>query len=137
MIIKKISQQILTPILVDSLQLDQQNKAVPTISAHTVAFSAEIADQIVGGITAKITGENLYISLFAVSSQQQHQGIGAKLIEKIEAYALAEKLTTITLTTKSYQALDFYLKQGYQTFAELTDVPVRGITKYYLLKRLS
>lgn len=137
MIIKNISQQNVTPILVDLLQLDQQNKTVPAIPTQTIAFSAEIADQIVGGLTAKITGETLHISLLAVAPQQQNLGIGAELIKKVEAYALAEKLTTITLTTKSYQALDFYLKQGYQTFAELTDVPVRGITKYYLLKRLS
>lgn len=137
MIINNISPQKLTPILTDLLALDQQNKAVSAMPIQTIAFSAEIADQIVGGITAKITGESLHISLLAVSPQQQNQGIGAKLIEKVEAFALTEKLTTITLTTKSYQALDFYLKQGYQSFAELTDVPVLGITKYYLLKRLS
>ena len=42
----------------------------------------------------------------------------------------------VTLSTKSYQAKDFYLKQGYEIYASLADVPQKGITKYHFIKRL-
>jgi hypothetical protein len=44
---------------------------------------------------------------------------------------------TLTLTTKAYQALGFYLKQGYEVFGELADVPMMGTTKYYLAKKIN
>jgi hypothetical protein len=41
------------------------------------------------------------------------------------------------LSTKSYQAKDFYIKQGYEIYASLADIPQKGITKYHFIKRLN
>ncbi len=58
-------------------------------------------------------------------------------MQAIEEQALKENVLSITLTTKAYQALGFYLKHGYEVFGELADVPMIGTTKYYLVKRIS
>ena len=55
---------------------------------------------------------------------------------ELEEKAAEAGATSITLSTKSYQAKDFYLKQGYEIYASLSDVPQKGITKYHLIKRL-
>ena len=55
----------------------------------------------------------------------------------MEPGAFKHPSKAITLTTKAYQALGFYLKQGYEVFGELEDVPMIGTTKYYLVKKIS
>ena len=55
----------------------------------------------------------------------------------MEAWAVVEDVKTLTLTTKAYQALGFYLKHGYEVFGELADVPMMGTTKYYLAKKIN
>ena len=79
----------------------------------------------------------MHISLLAVDPAYRKDGIGSQLLAKMEQVALKHQVTTITLTTKAYQALDFYLKQGYEVFGELKDVPMVGTTKYYLVKKIS
>jgi GNAT superfamily N-acetyltransferase len=72
-----------------------------------------------------------------VEEGQQKSGMGSKLIQAMEAWAVEEDVKTLTLTTKAYQALGFYLKQGYEVFGELADVPMMGTTKYYLAKKIN
>ena len=104
---------------------------------QTLAFGAWIDDQLAGGIVGKKQYDTLHISLLGVDEAHQKSGIGSKLMAAMEQKALQEEVKTITLTTKSYQALDFYLKNGYEVFGELADVPLVGTTKYYLVKRIS
>ncbi|MGG5371472.1 GNAT family N-acetyltransferase [Candidatus Enterococcus murrayae] len=103
----------------------------------TLAFGAWIDEQLAGGIVGKQQYDTLHISLLGVSDKHQHLGIGSELLQAIEEQAQQEKVKTITLTTKAYQALGFYLKHGYEVFGELEDVPMVGTTKYYLVKRIS
>jgi len=65
------------------------------------------------------------------------KGLGASLLSELEEKAAETGETSITLSTKSYQAKDFYIKQGYEIYASLSDVPQKGITKYHFIKRLS
>lgn len=57
-------------------------------------------------------------------------------MQAMEEQARQSGIKTITLTTKAYQALGFYLKHGYEVFGELKDVPMVGTAKYYLVKRI-
>ncbi|MGG5358205.1 MULTISPECIES: GNAT family N-acetyltransferase [unclassified Enterococcus] len=101
-----------------------------------LAFSAWENDQLAGGIIGKRQYDTLHISLLGVQEVYQKAGIGSKLIKAMEEQAMRENIKTITLTTKAYQAVDFYLKQGYKIFGELEDVPIIGTKKYYLVKRI-
>mgnify|MGYP001780682999 FL=1 len=72
-----------------------------------------------------------------VDKEHQKKGLGASLLAELEEKAVEVGATSITLSTKSYQAKDFYIKQGYEIYASLTDVPQKGIIKYHFIKRLS
>ena len=80
--------------------------------------------------------ENIHIKALVVDKAYQKKGLGASLLAELEEKAAEAGVTSITLSTKSYQAKDFYLKQGYEIYASLTDVPQKGITKYHFIKRL-
>lgn len=100
-----------------------------------LALGAWQDGQLIGGITAKYQYQTLHVSLLAVDPQVRYSGVGSQLLKAMEKKAFALGINTITLTTKAYQAADFYLKQGYQKFAQLEDVPMTGMTKYYFVKR--
>ena len=80
--------------------------------------------------------ENIHIKALVVDKEHQKKGLGASLLAELEEKAAEAGVTSITLSTKSYQAKDFYLTQGYEIYASLADVPQKGITKYHFIKRL-
>ena len=80
--------------------------------------------------------ENIHIKALVVDKEHEKKGLGASLLAELEEKAAEAGVTSITLSTKSYQARDFYIKQGYEIYASLTDVPQKGITKYHFIKRL-
>ena len=80
--------------------------------------------------------ENIHIKALVVDKEHQKKGLGASLLAELEEKAEKMGVSSITLSTKSYQARDFYIKQGYEIYASLEDVPQRGVTKYHFIKWL-
>ena len=80
--------------------------------------------------------ENIHIKALVVDKGYQKKGLGASLLAELEEKAEKAGVSSITLSTKSYQAKDFYIKQGYEIYASLSDVPQKGITKYHFIKWL-
>ena len=80
--------------------------------------------------------ENIHIKALVVDKEHEKKGLGASLLAELEEKAEKAEVSSITLSTKSYQARDFYIKQGYEIYASLSDVPQKGITKYHFIKRL-
>ena len=80
---------------------------------------------------------NIHIKALVVDKEHQKKGLGASLLAELEEKAKKAGVSSITLSTKSYQAKDFYIKQGYEIYASLEDVPQKGVTKYHFIKRLS
>ena len=80
--------------------------------------------------------ENIHIKALVVEKGHQKKGLGASLLAELEEKATEAGVTSITLSTKSYQARDFYIKQGYEIYASLEDVPQIGVTKYHFIKWL-
>lgn len=101
-----------------------------------IAFKAAVEDVVVGVISGKVTFNHLHISALAVDAAFRGHDIGTQLLEMLERTATEQGITTITLSTKSFQAKNFYLKKGYELMAELEDVPFAGVTKHYFVKRL-
>lgn len=134
--IKKTTVERLSPILNQIFEEQTLVADFPLIADQVYAFAAWENDQVAGGIVAKQTYESLYVQLLAVSPSYRGRQVGSRLLEAIEQIAQEQELIHVTLTTKSYQALDFYLKHGYEVFGEVADLPMRGVTKYYLKKRL-
>lgn len=93
-------------------------------------------DRLIALLHAQQVLENIHIKALVVDKAYQKKGLGASLLTELEEKATEAGATSITLSTKSYQAKDFYLKQGYEIYASLADVPQKGINKYHFIKRL-
>lgn len=105
--------------------------------SDTVTLTREVAGELVAVLQARISLANAHITALVVDPSQQGQGLGRGLLGEFEGLAKGRGITSITLSTKSYQAEGFYKKLGYQVYGELQDVPQKGMTKYHLVKYLT
>lgn len=80
--------------------------------------------------------ETVHIKNLVVAKAAQGKGLGSQLLLELEEAARQNGVTSVTLSTKSYQAKEFYLKNGYQIYASLENVPMQGVTKYQFIKYL-
>ncbi len=90
---------------------------------------------IVAGINALIYHYVLYVDVLFVDEKYRRQRLGSTLLKKVEDEAKAMGAALAHLDTFDFQALDFYLKHGYETFGILEDCP-KGHKRYYLKKKL-
>lgn len=103
---------------------------------HRVAVVARDGrGQIVGGVYGELCWDWLYIRTMWVAGKHRGQGIGSRLLAEIEAGALSTGIGRAHLETTDFQALSFYVKNGYVVFGELEGKPA-GHTWYYLKKEL-
>ncbi|MFL2075928.1 GNAT family N-acetyltransferase [Marinilactibacillus psychrotolerans] len=101
-----------------------------------IAIGAYLDKKLVGGIVADKEYQTIHVSLLVITQDARGLSIGSKLLQEIETIAKEKGIIHITLTTRSYQAVDFYKKNGYTVFATLEDMPIEGVTKHYFDKRL-
>jgi ribosomal protein S18 acetylase RimI-like enzyme len=92
-----------------------------------------------GNIVAGLLGVTfwgwLHINDLWVSENLRKQGLGKALMCAAEQEAVRRECKFAHLETHDFQALEFYLKQGYDVFGELDDLPA-GHKKYFLKKTL-
>lgn len=88
---------------------------------------------LLGGIYGYISWDWLYIDLLWVDESLRGKGVGSQLISAIEDEANSLGVYRYYLGTTTFQALDFYLKQGYEICGEIEDLPP-GHTNYFLKK---
>lgn len=93
-------------------------------------------DKTVGGIVAYYYAQWMYIDTHWVHAQYRVKGYGKKLIIQAEAKAKELGVKTILVDTFSFQAPEFYEKNGYEKWTKLKDNPVKGMTRYYYKKQL-
>jgi len=104
--------------------------------SRQIAFGAYLDDQLVGGLIAAQRFESLFVSQLAVSSHCRKSGTGTQLLKNAEDWARKHGVTTVILTTRSNQAAGFYRRNGYEVFGEIADVPIKGLSTIYFLKRI-
>jgi GNAT superfamily N-acetyltransferase len=99
-------------------------------------FLRDARGTVVGGVAARINWNWLDISLLWVDDRLRTTGWGGRLMEALEAEAVARGCTDAHVDTFSYQARPFYERLGYRAFAVLDDYPP-GHQRIYLRKRLA
>ncbi|MFC6200785.1 GNAT family N-acetyltransferase [Lactiplantibacillus nangangensis] len=104
--------------------------------SQQIAFGAYLDDQLVGGLIAAQRFESLLVAQLAVSSHCRKSGTGTQLLKNAEDWAREHGVTTVILTTRSNQAAGFYRRNGYEVFGEIADVPIKGLSTIYFLKRI-
>lgn len=91
---------------------------------------------IMGGITATTFWRHLHVDFLWVDERLRGQGQGKVLLERMEEAAKEKGCRLITLDTFSFQAPDFYKRNGYEVFGLLEDHP-KGFSQYFLQKRIN
>lgn len=89
--------------------------------------------QVAGGLFGHFGMGWLYIDYLWLSDASRGRGLGRELLRRAEEAARARGCTGLFLYTYSFQAPDFYQKQGYQIMGVLEDCPP-GHQRYYLKK---
>lgn len=107
-------------------------------SRHFQEFSILLRDeqgQIVGGVLGGDIWRWMLVETTWVDEDFRGQGFGTQLLAEAEQLAHERDCDWIILETFSFQALPFYLKQGYVIYGQLDQFPAAH-TRYSLKKDL-
>ena len=91
---------------------------------------------VAGGLIGATFWDWFYIDLLFVKEELRRQGYGRQLLALAEAEALRRGARNAYLDTFTFQAPEFYTRQGYRVFGELPDFP-QGQTRYFMTKGLT
>ncbi len=104
--------------------------------AQRICFALQGPDQeILGGIVAALYWDWLYIDLMWIQEEFRSRGYGSRLLKLVEEEARRRGARNAYLDTFSFQAPEFYKRQGYSIFGELHNFPA-GHHRYFLTKQL-
>ena len=92
--------------------------------------------RVCGAILSAVCWNWLEINTFILDEDIRDSGYGTKLLSELETIALDKKCDFIKVDTLSFQALDFYKKNGFQVFGRIDNVG-REFEHYYLKKDLN
>jgi ribosomal protein S18 acetylase RimI-like enzyme len=96
-------------------------------------------NNLIAGLYGYQSWGMFYIDLLWVNEDFRLQKLGTKLLKTAEEYAVKNKALYVRVNTASFQAPEFYLKNGYEIFGKL---PMLVDAKeqhydYYLVKYLT
>jgi len=120
------------------LRAYNKNKIGAALDGEVLPFAVFARDDdgvVIGGVRAVAFWNWLTIELLWLNDEHRGLGIGAKLMDKAEHFAMKNNYYLSLVETASFQAREFYEKQGYEVFAELNDFPL-GYKNYYMKKKL-
>jgi len=92
-------------------------------------------NEIIGGLYGRSLWGTLEIKTFVVKAENRGVGIGQKLLQEAEKEARKRNCRFISLDTFSFQAPEFYEKNGFEKIGTEPDFP-KGFDKYYYRKKL-
>jgi len=88
-----------------------------------------------GGLNGYTVWKWLFVKRLWVAAAARRKGIGAQLLAKAEQIARERGCVGAWLDTFSFQARDFYCRQGYEEFGSLANFPP-GHSRHYMWKSL-
>jgi GNAT superfamily N-acetyltransferase len=96
----------------------------------------DASDVTVGGVIGRTWGKCCHVQVLWLREDFRGKGVGGKLLAMAEQEAARRGCTLVHLDTFSFQAPDFYKRQGYEEFHAIPGFP-RGITKHFFHKALA
>lgn len=121
--------------LIDGLRNYNQTQISDQRRETLTFFLRDDAGAIVGGVHGNSGWNWLYISILWVSETVRGKDYGTMLMQAAEREAIERGVKNIYLDTFTFQAVDFYLKLGYEIFGALDDFPP-GHKRVFLRKTL-
>lgn len=110
-----------------------EQQDVPRTLLPLAVFLRDADGRVLGGVAGNTVWGWLQIKLAWIDDGLRGQGYGAQLMRAAEREAVARGCRQAWVDTFTFQALGFYLKQGYTIFGELENFP-HGHTRYFLKK---
>ena len=98
-------------------------------------FLRDAQDQVRGGLIGGWRWGWLYVDKLWVQDEYRKQGNGTRLLKAAEAQAINAECTDAVLDTFSFQAREFYERNGYAPYATLEGFPP-GYQQFFLHKTL-
>lgn len=98
-------------------------------------FSRDESDRIVGGICGNTWGGGCEIRQFWVEPSHRDRGLGTLLFRAAEQEARRRGCSQMLLMTFSFQAPEFYERNGFEVVATIAEHP-RGHRNLLMRKRL-
>jgi GNAT superfamily N-acetyltransferase len=98
-------------------------------------FARDTQGKVQGGLRGQTYWSWCAIDVLTVAEPYRRLGIGSRLLAKAEEIARARGCVGIQLDTVSFQAPDFYRRNGYVEFGRIDGYPP-GHTRYWFMKRL-
>ncbi len=98
-------------------------------------FVRDSENHILGGLLGCTYWGWLYVEVLWLDEAVRRQGYGGRLLDMAEREALGRGCHHVHLDTMDFQALPFYLAQGYEEWGRLQDLPL-GHTRHFLRKKL-
>lgn len=99
-------------------------------------FVRDNQGQIMGGLLGETFWEWLHVSIVWLSEDLRGRGFGRDLLTAAEKEALRRGCHSAFLDTLSFQAVEFYEKQGYKIYGKLDNFPPGGHVRYFMQKAL-
>ena len=90
---------------------------------------------IIGGILGGTYWGWMHIDILWVDNNFRKKRIGSHLLEAAEEEAKKRGCHSVHVDTMSWQAPEFYKKNGYKIISELNNIPI-GYKKFHLIKEL-
>ena len=93
---------------------------------------------VIAGILGGIGYWNgLEIKTLWVEKSYRNRGVGSKILKYTEKIAKEKGAHISMVDTFDFQAEDFYLKNGYRPYGELTGFPTESSRRIYFSKKLN
>ncbi|WP_162047919.1 GNAT family N-acetyltransferase [Vibrio taketomensis] len=88
-----------------------------------------------GGLFGEIYINTLFVEYLWVDESKREAGLGSSLFKRVEQEVKALGVETVCLDTFSFQAREFYIKQGFKEVGRFTNFPMPGVDKIFLQKQ--
>lgn len=109
------------------VRLLAQGKDLAMMQPHDLCLAARGAGRaLLGGLIGQVKWNWLYVDILWVGETSRGQGVGAALLARAEREALALGAVGSWLMSTSFEAQDYYPRQGYTRFACLDDYAQDG-----------
>ncbi|MBP9723024.1 MAG: GNAT family N-acetyltransferase [Gammaproteobacteria bacterium] len=92
-------------------------------------------DQIIGGVLVNAEKSSIFIEILWVDKLWRGQDIGSKLVLAAEQEGLNRNIFYSTTDTYSFQAVDFYIKNGYSEIGRIK-AHIEGHDRVFFRKKL-
>jgi len=122
-------------ILLKHIEQFNIDNDIHPMETRNIMFVALDEDKFVGGVQGSVTEDSMYISRLAVDEAYRGNGIGKKLMYKIEEKAKQQNVYSINLGTVEFQAKNFYEKLGYKVVFIKENDP-KGYKSYSMVKKV-